>query len=98
MPTPINRESLDVVNSLEERYKSQTAGGAYNAKDITTTFDTLRVRSWTGLSERMWSKAGFRVKQSQGHSDFLDVPDRVNSTSKGSSNYVRGHSTKKYRP
>lgn len=32
MPTPIDRESL--TKNLEERYATQTAGGAYDAKQI----------------------------------------------------------------
>jgi len=33
MPTPLNRESLN--KSLEERYKTQKVGGAFDAKKAT---------------------------------------------------------------
>ncbi len=33
MPTPFNRESLN--KSLEERYKTQKVGGAFDAKKAT---------------------------------------------------------------
>lgn len=97
MPTPINRESLS--KDLESRYKSQTVGGSFNARDINTKPDSLTVNDVSLSSkgqEFTIDKGGFRVKQPLGLSNLADVPDRKNSTSKQLSAYTKGLSNKKY--
>lgn len=49
MPTPIERQSLDM--SLEDRYNTQHVGGAFDAKKDTPDI--------FGFQEKMWTKAGF---------------------------------------
>lgn len=97
MPTPINRESL--IKDLEQRYKSQTAGGAFNATDINTKPDSITTGPNPSAKGQQFTivKGGFRVKQPIGLSDLADVPDRRNSKSKRLSSYVKGLDTKKYK-
>ena len=99
MPTPLNRESLN--KSLEERYKTQKVGGAFDAKDINTKPDsiTLSADGSNSIKGQQFTitKGGFRVKQPLGLSDLADVPDRKNSTSKQLSSYTKGLDTKRYK-
>jgi len=99
MPTPLNRESLN--KSLEERYKTQKIGGAFNAKDINTKPDSITLSADGSHSSKgqqyTITEGGFRVKQPLGLSDLADVPDRKNSTSKRLSNNLIGFNNKKYR-
>ena len=39
MPNPITRDSLNI--NLETRYQKQKAGGAFDAKNIVTSADTV---------------------------------------------------------
>ena len=97
MPTPINRESL--IKDLEQRYNSQTAGGAFNARDINTKPDSVTVGPNPSAKGQEFTidKGGFRVKQPLGLSNLADVPDRKNSTSKSLSSLVKGFTNKKYK-
>ena len=99
MPTPLNRESLN--KSLEERYKTQKVGGAFDAKDINTKPDsiTLSADGSHSINGQFFTitNGGFRVKQPLGLSDLADVPDRINSTSKRLSNNLIGFNNIKYR-
>jgi hypothetical protein len=99
MPTPLNRESLN--KSLEERYKTQKVGGAFNAKDINTKPDSITLSADGSHSSKgqqyTITEGGFRVKQPLGLSDLADVSDRKNSTSKRLSNNLIGFNNKKYR-
>jgi len=99
MPTPLNRESLN--KSLEERYKTQKVGGAFDAKDINTKPDSITLSADGSHSSNgqqfTITKGGFRVKQPLGLSDLSDVPDRKNSTSKQLSSYTKGLDTRKYK-
>lgn len=96
MPIPISRESLSI--GLEERYSKQSAGGAFDAKAIVTTDDTISplFKSSDKGQQYTIDKGGFRVKQPIGLSNLADVPDRRNSTSRELSNYTVGFSNKKY--
>lgn len=98
MPNPINRDSL--VTDLERRYKKQKAGGAFDAKNITTTEDTVASLVEPSIQGQKFTidKGGFRVKMPIGLSSLADVPDRINSTSKQLSQYTKGLSNKKYKP
>jgi len=97
MPTPVNRESLN--KGLEERYKTQSSGGAFNAKDINTKPDSITTGPNPSVKGQQFTidKGGFRVKQPIGLSNLADVPDRKNSTSKELSSLVKGFNNKKYK-
>ena len=98
MPNPINRDSL--VTDLESRYNKQKAGGAFDAKNIVTTEDTIAASVEPSIQGQKFTidKGGFRVKMPIGLSSLADVPDRRNSTSKELSQYTKGLSNKKYKP
>jgi hypothetical protein len=99
MPIPIQRDSL--TTTLENRYNNQKAGGAFNAKNIVTSDDTISPlvgKPSDKGAQYSIDKGGFRVKQPVGLSDLADVPDRKNSTSKQLSAYTQGLSNKKYKP
>lgn len=99
MPNPINRESIST--DLETRYNKQKAGGAFDAKNIVISNDTV-APFVTGPSakgqEFTIDKGGFRVNTPIGLSNLADVPDRKNSTSKSLSMYSKGLTNKKYKP
>jgi hypothetical protein len=80
MPTPVNRESLN--KSLEERYKTQKVGGAFDAKKATPDI--------FGQLEKNWTKAGFAKAGEEG----LGIEG---TQSKKGSLYIQGFSNKKYK-
>lgn len=80
MPTPVNRESLN--KSLEERYKTQKVGGAFDAKKATPDI--------FGQLEKNWTKAGFVKAGEEG----LGIEG---TQSKKGSLYIQGFSNKKYK-
>lgn len=93
----ISRDSL--VKTLEDRYKTQSVGGAFNARKINTKEDTISIQSTPSYNGQQYTidKGGFRVKQPVGLSNYKDVPDRLNSSSKMTSALVKGLNTKKYK-
>jgi hypothetical protein len=72
MPTPIERTSLKT--DLASRYASQQAGGAFNAKDITTEggHSSLEKGGGASLQSSMWTPKGFKVKMAQAITEFKD--------------------------
>lgn len=98
MPNSINRDSLTV--DLETRYNNQKVGGAFDAKNIVTSNDGLAPTYDGSYKSQTFTitNGKFRTKQPVGLSDFADVTDRMNKTSKGLSEYVKGLSIKKYKP
>ena len=98
MSNQISRDSLTI--DLERRYKKQKAGGAFDAKNIVTSDDTVASFVEPSIKGQTYTidKGGFRVKMPTGLSSLADVPDRINSTSKQLSQYTRGLSNKKYKP
>lgn len=98
MPNPINRDSLNV--DLATRYSKQKAGGAFDAKNIVTSADTVSPLAEPSTKGQQFTidKGGFRVAMPNGLSSLADVPDRKNSTSKELSQYTKGLSNKKYKP
>jgi len=61
----ISRDSL--VKTLEDRYKSQPAGGAFNAKNVQTTSGIV-VQTDPGsvnVQDTLYRKGGFEVKETQ---------------------------------
>jgi hypothetical protein len=80
MPTPVNRESLN--KSLEERYKTQKVGGAFDAKKATPDI--------FGDLEKKWTKAGFV----NAGDEKLGIEG---TQSKKGSLYIQGFSNKKYK-
>ena len=85
MPTPTERQSLEPTNNLASRYESQQCGGAYNAKTI-GKWGTHAPMENT-LQSRFWTPAGFKVGMK--NSEF---------TNTDGSEYLIGHTTKKYWP
>jgi hypothetical protein len=79
MPTPLNRESLN--KSLEERYKTQKVGGAFDAKKATPDI--------FGQLEKDWTKAGFAKLGDEGLG--------LEYGAKGQSIYLNGFNNKKYK-
>ena len=98
MPNPITRDSLNI--NLETRYQQQKAGGAFDAKNIVSSEDTVSPSTAPSYQGQQFTidKGGFRVKMPVGLSSLADVPDRRNSTSKELSQYTKGLSNKKYKP
>lgn len=94
MPTPIERQS--VKTDLESKYNSMKVGGSFNAKDITTTDNTLRSRDWMGTFDEKYTAKGFRVKMPILQSELKDVEDGIKS--KELSELVKGLNTNKYKP
>ena len=61
----ISRDSL--VKTLEDRYNSQRAGGAFNAKNIQTTAGVV-VQTDPGavnVQDTLYRQGGFKVKETQ---------------------------------
>ena len=60
--TPIERESLDTT--LEGRYNTQHAGGAFDAKDIETSgkHASLSKAGNSSFQSANWTPAGFKTK------------------------------------
>lgn len=79
MPTPVNRDSLN--KSLEERYKTQKVGGAFDAKKATPDI--------FGQLEKNWTIPGFAENGDEG----LGLEGKI----KTSSLYLKGFSNKKYK-
>jgi hypothetical protein len=87
MEQKINRESL--VTTIEDRFKSQRAGGAFDAK----TAGTSTIPNST--QETMFSKTkGFKTEAMQGVSEYKDIDG---NKSKELSSMVRGLDTRKYK-
>jgi hypothetical protein len=79
MPTPVNRDSLN--KSLEERYKTQKVGGAFDAKKATPDI--------FGQAEKDWTKPGFAKEGEEGLG--------IAGIKKGQSLYLKGFNNKKYK-
>lgn len=79
MSTPFNRESLN--KSLEERYKTQKVGGAFDAKKATPDI--------FGQLEKDWTKPGFASGGEEGLG--------IEGIKKGKSLYLNGFNNKKYK-
>jgi hypothetical protein len=98
MPQPTDRQSLN--KTIEGRYATQRAGGAYNVKEVLgepgkvpQPFTTIDATSANG--QKFQYRNGFMVKQSQvGVSQMKDVRNQ-NSTL---STYIKGFSNQKYKP
>jgi hypothetical protein len=90
MPNTYSRDSL--VKTLEDRYNTQTAGGAFNAKNIQTNSGAV-VKTNASLQNTLYSKdGGFTVKQTQ--TDYKAVQ---NGQSVNVSLLSQGLNTKRYK-
>jgi hypothetical protein len=83
MPNTFSRDSL--VKTLEDRYKTQSVGGAFNARSIQTNSGAV-VKTNASIQNTLYNKdGGFTVKQTQ--TDYKAVGDNqsvnVSSLSKG---------------
>jgi len=102
MPNPTNRPSLN--KDLASRYATQRAGGAFEVKQrlgapgtAPRTGDRMPVDG----NEVLYTKDDFAVKQIIGQTEFLDTQDANNSSSPRSkelSRYIKGFSSRKYKP
>ena len=100
MPTPSDRPSL--TKTLEQRYATQHAGGAFNVKERLGGPGAPPIaRMPVDGNEVLYSVDDFKVKAMQGVTELLDAIE-ANSTSaprsKELSLYIRGFSNRKYRP
>jgi len=98
MPTPINRESL--TTDLQTRYTRQRAGGAFDVKQTLggpgtqpAAGTTIDATSMNG--SEFQSPNGFEVKVAQG---VTQMKDAQGTTSRELSRYLRGFSSRKYKP
>ena len=83
--TPIPRPSL--TTTLEQRYATQHAGGAFDDKDIIEAGVDALFASMQGAQFQI--KNGFLTKEQQGISDFINDGNNL-------SLYVQGLDTTKY--
>ena len=83
--TPTQRPSIDT--NLLQRYTSQQAGGAFNAKSILKWGDhaSLDLAAPGSLQSRFWTLPGFRVRMA------LTEFNRP-----GGSVFLKGHTAQKY--
>jgi len=87
MPLPSIRPSLTVT--LEERYTTQPAGGAFNAKNIIESGVDAIAASQQGA--QFQNVNGFLTKVQQGVTDYKN-------SGEGLSQYENGLDTRKYDP
>ena len=83
MPTPIQRDSLTV--GLEQRYNTQQAGGAFDAKKAGTSTAPSSIQA-----KQFENSDTFVVDEQQGVSDFKNDGNNL-------SVYVQGLDTTKYK-
>lgn len=98
MPTPTPRPSL--TTDLQTRYSNQRAGGAFDVKKTLggpgsspaagTTIDAASM-----LGAEFQAPNGFEVKVLQG---VTQMKEAQGTTSKELSRYIRGFSSRKYKP
>ncbi len=93
----ISRDSL--IKTIEDRYDTQSAGGAFNAQKINTSSDSISLQSDPSYSGQKYTtdKGGFRVKQPIGVSNYAGVSDGLNSRSKIVSSLAKGLNTDRYK-
>jgi hypothetical protein len=92
MPNPISRDSL--VKTLEDRYNTQSAGGAFNAKKIDTVAGNIvpTDRSAVNVQDTIYREGGFKIKYTK--TGFKDVMGYV---SRQLSQYIKGFNNKRYK-
>ena len=90
MAIPIERQSLDTT--LEKRYETQPAGGAFDAKDIETSGKraSLSKAGNTSFQSAQWTPSGFKTRMSLLMTELKDKAlNFINS---------QGFNNRKYRP
>ena len=101
MPTPVERPSLS--KTLEERYATQRAGGAFEVKQRLKPpgrAPQAGERMPIDGNEHLVSVDDFAVKQMIGVTELLDAQEANASSSpksKEMSLYIRGFSNRKYK-
>lgn len=98
MPTPNLRPSL--TTDLQTRYNNQRAGGAFDVKKTlggpgTQPSSGTTIDATSMLGQEFQAPNGFEVKVQQG---VTQMKDAQGTTSKELSRYLRGFSSKKYKP
>ena len=88
--TSTERDSLEIT--LEGRYNTQHAGGAFDAKDIETTgkYSSLSKAGNSSYQSSVWTPSGFKTKMAFLLTEFKDK----------ALNFVdsQGLSNQKYKP
>jgi hypothetical protein len=92
MPNPISRQSL--IKTLQDRYTSQSVGGAYNAKNIDTKQGDVVPTNPNHVSfqDQLYREGGFKIKETQ-----TGFKDAQGTTSKQLSKYIQGFNNKRYK-
>jgi len=100
-PTSTSNTRPSLIQTLESRYATQRAGGAFNVKTILggpgtqpvagTTIDATSIQG-----ANFQSPNGFEVKSNQG--GVTQFKDAQSVMSKELSRYIRGFSNVKYKP
>jgi len=100
MPTQAQAQRPSLTKTLEDRYATQRAGGAFDVKKTLGTPGTspaagtvIDAASLNGTSYQ--SPNGFEVKVPMG---ITQLKDAQGTTSKELSLYIRGFSNVKYKP
>jgi hypothetical protein len=76
--------------TLEERYKSQQAGGAFNAKEITTEgHASLEKDGKASIQSAKWTPKGFKTR-------MMSLLTEFNGKALGFANYL-GVDTRRYK-
>ncbi len=95
MPAQIPIDRVSIKTSLEDRYKNQKCGGAYDVKSIQTVPGSrMPILSSDGvgsaITELKWTNQNFAVKQDLMITEFKDSSLKYIDTT--------GFSSKKYKP
>lgn len=104
MPTPVQRPSL--TTTLDQRYATQRAGGAFDVKQVlgspgTTPAAGTTIDAVSMQATNFQTPVGFEVKKMIGVTQMLDAIDTNTSPSAQSkqlSLYIRGFSNQRYKP
>lgn len=88
MPNSTDRKSLSV--SLEKRYETQHAGGAFDAKNIKTKDLVPLINS---VQSAQHTQAGFRARMIEGNTELFEA---MGESSLESSLLIKGFNNTKY--
>ena len=90
----IDRESL--VKTLEQRYATQKAGGAFNVQKDVRTVGSNEISLGGSTFDKIYTETkGFKIKMITGKSEFKDVKDGKNSSEQ--SLYLKGFNSIPYK-
>jgi hypothetical protein len=91
MSAQIPTERPSLTKTLEQRYATQHAGGAFNAVNISKTgHASLTIAGNSSLQSATYTPSGFKLQQPIMVTEFKD--SALNTAAKN------GHTNKKYKP